>query len=82
MKSGRRFNSYCGYEGGIGRWDDNLMIDAIYDFLQVLGQGSFGKVFLVRKIRGKDSGHVYAMKVRTCKLNLQKKCFKLQMFHE
>lgn len=30
---------------------------------QVLGQGSFGKVFLVRKIRGRDTGHIYAMKV-------------------
>jgi len=34
-----------------------------FELLRVLGQGSFGKVFLVRKIRGKDSGHLYAMKV-------------------
>ncbi|XP_066138060.1 ribosomal protein S6 kinase 2 beta isoform X1 [Euwallacea fornicatus] len=31
--------------------------------LKVLGQGSFGKVFLVRKIVGKDAGTLYAMKV-------------------
>ncbi|CAL2029055.1 unnamed protein product [Caenorhabditis brenneri] len=34
-----------------------------FELLKVLGQGSFGKVFLVRKVRGRDSGHVYAMKV-------------------
>jgi len=34
-----------------------------FDLLRVLGQGSFGKVFLVRKIRGKDAGSLYAMKV-------------------
>jgi len=34
-----------------------------FDLLRVLGQGSFGKVFLVRKNSGKDSGSLYAMKV-------------------
>lgn len=34
-----------------------------FDLLKVLGQGSFGKVFLVRKISGKDKGTLYAMKV-------------------
>lgn len=34
-----------------------------FELLRVLGQGSFGKVFLVRKIRGKDAGNLYAMKV-------------------
>ncbi|XP_006824119.1 ribosomal protein S6 kinase alpha-3-like [Saccoglossus kowalevskii] len=34
-----------------------------FELLKVLGQGSFGKVFLVRKICGKDSGTLYAMKV-------------------
>lgn len=34
-----------------------------FDLLRVLGQGSFGKVFLVRKNSGKDSGGLYAMKV-------------------
>ncbi|PIO64816.1 hypothetical protein TELCIR_13540, partial [Teladorsagia circumcincta] len=33
-----------------------------FELLKVLGQGSFGKVFLVRKIRGRDTGHIYAMK--------------------
>ena len=36
-----------------------------FELLKVLGQGSFGKVFLVRKIRGRDTGHVYAMKVKS-----------------
>ncbi|KAM4047303.1 ribosomal protein S6 kinase alpha-1 isoform 1-T1 [Anomaloglossus baeobatrachus] len=31
--------------------------------LKVLGQGSFGKVFLVRKITPPDNNHLYAMKV-------------------
>ncbi|XP_076030567.1 ribosomal protein S6 kinase II isoform X2 [Oratosquilla oratoria] len=34
-----------------------------FELLKVLGQGSFGKVFLVRKITGFDSGTLYAMKV-------------------
>eukprot|EP00095_Tigriopus_kingsejongensis_P002814 maker-scaffold1711_size30404-snap-gene-0.6 protein:Tk02814 transcript:maker-scaffold1711_size30404-snap-gene-0.6-mRNA-1 annotation:"ribosomal protein s6 kinase alpha-3-like" len=36
---------------------------AQFDLLRVLGQGSFGKVFLVRKNCGKDQGCLYAMKV-------------------
>lgn len=31
--------------------------------LRVLGEGSFGKVFLVKKIIGPDAGTLYAMKV-------------------
>ncbi|XP_078035880.1 ribosomal protein S6 kinase 2 beta isoform X2 [Augochlora pura] len=34
-----------------------------FELLKVLGQGSFGKVFLTRKVVGKDSGTLYAMKV-------------------
>ncbi|XP_035685983.1 ribosomal protein S6 kinase alpha-3-like isoform X3 [Branchiostoma floridae] len=34
-----------------------------FELLKVLGQGSFGKVFLVRKIHGHDAGTLYAMKV-------------------
>lgn len=34
-----------------------------FKLLQVLGQGSFGKVFLVKKVVGPDSGSLYAMKV-------------------
>ncbi|TKR93330.1 hypothetical protein L596_007808 [Steinernema carpocapsae] len=34
-----------------------------FELLKVLGQGSFGKVFLVRKIKGRDVGKLYAMKV-------------------
>ncbi|XP_042190055.1 ribosomal protein S6 kinase alpha-3 isoform X1 [Callorhinchus milii] len=34
-----------------------------FELLKVLGQGSFGKVFLVRKIHGIDAGQLYAMKV-------------------
>ncbi|XP_046425120.1 ribosomal protein S6 kinase 2 beta isoform X2 [Neodiprion fabricii] len=36
---------------------------AQFELLKVLGQGSFGKVFLVRKVVGKDGGSLYAMKV-------------------
>lgn len=36
-----------------------------FELLKVLGQGSFGKVFLVRKVVGKDKGVLYAMKVRS-----------------
>lgn len=31
--------------------------------LRVLGEGSFGKVFLVKKFTGPDAGTLYAMKV-------------------
>uniref|UniRef100_A0A3Q3BG02 Protein kinase domain-containing protein n=1 Tax=Kryptolebias marmoratus TaxID=37003 RepID=A0A3Q3BG02_KRYMA len=34
-----------------------------FQLLKVLGQGSYGKVFLVRKIKGLDRGQLYAMKV-------------------
>jgi ribosomal protein S6 kinase alpha-1/2/3/6 len=34
-----------------------------FELLKVLGEGSFGKVFLVRKIVGLDAGVLYAMKV-------------------
>ncbi|XP_060640473.1 ribosomal protein S6 kinase alpha-1 isoform X1 [Anolis sagrei] len=34
-----------------------------FELLKVLGQGSFGKVFLVRKITPPDKGQLYAMKV-------------------
>eukprot|EP00794_Sanderia_malayensis_P000599 gene598-1260_t len=34
-----------------------------FDLLKVLGQGSFGKVFMVRKVVGPDAGTIYAMKV-------------------
>lgn len=34
-----------------------------FELLKVLGTGAYGKVFLVRKCGGKDSGKLYAMKV-------------------
>eukprot|EP00049_Salpingoeca_infusionum_P018636 m.358076 g.358076 ORF g.358076 m.358076 type:complete len:822 (-) comp18031_c0_seq1:182-2647(-) len=44
--------------------DSQEHVDATYfDLLRVLGQGSFGKVFLVRKNKGKDTNTLYAMKV-------------------
>lgn len=40
-----------------------------FELLKVLGEGSFGKVFLVRKIVGRDAGVLYAMKVRRGPVN-------------
>lgn len=37
-----------------------------FELLKVLGEGSFGKVFLVRKVSGPDTGTLYAMKVWHC----------------
>ncbi|KAK4337183.1 hypothetical protein RND71_044009 [Anisodus tanguticus] len=34
-----------------------------FSLIQILGEGSFGRVFLVKKIHGPDSGTLYAMKV-------------------
>ena len=34
-----------------------------FELLKVLGQGSFGKVFLVKKRTGRDAKKIYAMKV-------------------
>ncbi|GAB1300501.1 Ribosomal protein S6 kinase alpha-2 [Apodemus speciosus] len=34
-----------------------------FELLKVLGQGSYGKVFLVRKVTGSDAAQLYAMKV-------------------
>ena len=34
-----------------------------FELLKVLGQGGFGKVFLVKKLIGHDTGKFYAMKV-------------------
>ncbi|VDM32545.1 unnamed protein product [Hydatigera taeniaeformis] len=42
---------------------DGKVSSADFELLSVIGQGSFGKVFLVKKISGKDSQTVYAMKV-------------------
>ena len=44
---------------------DNEKVDTShFALLKVLGQGSFGKVFLVKKVRGKDKDTFYAMKER------------------
>ncbi|XP_052087652.1 ribosomal protein S6 kinase 2 beta-like [Mytilus californianus] len=43
--------------------DGEKVDPSTFDLLKVLGQGSFGKVFLVRKIKGADAGTLYAMKV-------------------
>jgi len=34
-----------------------------FELRRVLGRGGYGKVFQVRKLTGKDSGHIFAMKV-------------------
>lgn len=50
-------------------------IPSHFMLLKVLGQGSFGKVFLVRKIVGKDAGTLYAMKVlKKATLRVRKIC--------
>ena len=49
------FKSFHRYEKKTSKTD--------FELLRVLGQGSFGKVFLVSKRTGRDIGHLYAMKV-------------------
>ena len=44
-----------------------------FAILNILGEGSFGKVFLVRKTFGPDAGTLYAMKVLR-KATLKSKC--------
>ena len=44
------------HEGKVGPED--------FELLSVLGTGGYGKVFLVRKVCGADSGCLYAMKVQ------------------
>lgn len=34
-----------------------------FELRRVLGKGGYGKVFQVRKVTGKDSGKIFAMKV-------------------
>ncbi|XP_018111814.1 ribosomal protein S6 kinase, 90kDa, polypeptide 4 L homeolog isoform X1 [Xenopus laevis] len=34
-----------------------------FELLKILGTGAYGKVFLVRKVTGPDTNHLYAMKV-------------------
>jgi hypothetical protein len=45
-----------------------------FELLHVLGQGSFGKVFLCRKTEGPNAGKLYAMKVLK-KATLKGKCY-------
>ncbi|KAK6029071.1 kinase domain protein [Ostertagia ostertagi] len=42
--------------------EENMSME-MFALLRVLGRGAYGKVFLVRKIGGKDHGQIYAMKV-------------------
>ncbi|XP_045602988.1 ribosomal protein S6 kinase alpha-5 isoform X2 [Procambarus clarkii] len=44
-----------------------------FELLKVLGTGAYGKVFLVRKNSGKDTGKLYAMKVLKKATIVQKK---------
>ena len=57
----------CVSECGLDQCRDVLKSHGVsmkdFDLLKVLGTGAYGKVFLVRKIRGPDRGHLYAMKV-------------------
>jgi len=43
--------------------DGNKVNKDDFDIVSLIGKGSFGKVFLVRKKNGSDTGAVYAMKV-------------------
>jgi serum/glucocorticoid-regulated kinase 2 len=43
-----------------------------FDLVKVIGRGSFGRVFLVRKNRGKDENSIYAMKVLRKDILLQR----------
>ena len=42
---------------------DEKIDTSSFALLKVLGQGSFGKVFMVKKLTGKDQNTLYAMKV-------------------
>ncbi|KAM9679575.1 ribosomal protein S6 kinase alpha-2 isoform 3-T3 [Dama dama] len=61
----------CGEEGIVKEIDISHHVKAgfekadpsQFELLKVLGQGSYGKVFLVRKVKGSDAGQLYAMKV-------------------
>ncbi|PNF43832.1 Ribosomal protein S6 kinase alpha-5 [Cryptotermes secundus] len=60
-------NSCCCYCGAnvtnpVAAGEVNPVTRKNFDVLSVLGAGAFGKVFLVRKKDGADSGHLYAMK--------------------
>jgi p90 ribosomal S6 kinase len=43
--------------------DDNKINTGHFQLLKVLGEGSFGKVFLVRKMFGSNKNKLFAMKV-------------------
>jgi len=47
--------------GGDGKDGDTKMSVADFELLRVLGKGSFGKVYLVRKVSDQN---IFAMKVR------------------
>ncbi|XP_033099995.1 ribosomal protein S6 kinase alpha-5-like, partial [Anneissia japonica] len=47
--------NYTDHPGGVDSSD--------FELLKVLGTGAYGKVFLVRKVTGHDSGQLFAMKV-------------------
>lgn len=46
-----------------GSHNEEKVGPSAFELLRILGQGSFGKVFLVRKNGGVDNGVLYAMKV-------------------
>uniref|UniRef100_A0A452EVY0 non-specific serine/threonine protein kinase n=1 Tax=Capra hircus TaxID=9925 RepID=A0A452EVY0_CAPHI len=67
----RETNKPCSGEGIVKEIDISHHVKAgfekadpsQFELLKVLGQGSYGKVFLVRKVKGSDAGQLYAMKV-------------------
>ncbi|ETE68944.1 Ribosomal protein S6 kinase alpha-3, partial [Ophiophagus hannah] len=52
-----------------------------FELLKVLGQGSFGKVFLVKKISGSDAKQLYAMKGRRFVYTLIQRALALDHLH-
>nr|XP_023014547.1 ribosomal protein S6 kinase 2 beta isoform X1 [Leptinotarsa decemlineata] len=49
--------------GEVVRYGHEKADPSQFELLKVLGEGSFGKVFLARKVVGNDAGTLYAMKV-------------------
>ena len=65
VKEGVWFSSMASYDGSplCAAPQHDRVGPEDFELLRVLGTGGYGKVFLVKKICGADSGNLYAMKV-------------------